>query len=807
MNNASDWGGTAPTLAATGVFSSALSAGNAGNLTLGGDMALLRMEFQNISGPLTIAAGNTLTMGAVSSQTNTGIQMNNAGLNHDVTINAALINVGTIRVKSGRTLTLGGGATNMSSPVDAGSLHFTSAASQNYSFLQGLNYNMGTWASPSSTGVRIGNNSVVSVGGTGSITGIGNAADGIVRVDGSGAYFTAGSLSGSVVVGRAAAGRGLLQVDNGTLSILRDIILGHQLTTSSGRGILRINGGTASVATTVDVLSSSTTAATTPEALFEVNGGTTTIGNSIRLGNSSTVGLAELKVTGGTLYIGINGVGIAALGTGSSTYLITLSGGTIGASTATVGGGWSSAANMTLGTTNGDITFQAANASSAARNITLSGVLAGNGGLQKTGAGNLTLSGANSYSGATKVNAGSLVLSNNLALQNSALDTSGSGNVTLSSGITTPTLGGLIGSTNLSTVITGNYSLMTALSLNPGTSVTNTYSGVITNGVSGMTLTKSGYGTQVLSGASTYTGSTTISGGTLQLGNGGTTGSIANSASITIGTGATLKTNRSDSITLSQAITGAGNVEIANTSSGSTILGSNSNAYTGTTTVSSGTLQVGSSGTGTSGTGATTVQNGSTILGTGVVQGSSFTAQSGSNVHAGDGATQSHYGTLTFTPVSGSGSFDFQSGSSTILGINPGGVGDLLVFNGLSAGTLNFNGNLSVTASGYAPTGAETFNLIDWSNLSNTTFASRFSAGSYSGYLLGNGDDNLGFDLPDISSSGYAWDISQFTTNGTISTIVVPEPSRALLVMLGLGGLATRRRRVLFRPTGFESRA
>lgn len=793
MNNASDWGGTAPTLAATGVFSSALSAGNAGNLTLGGDMALLRLEFQNISGPLTIAAGNTLTLGAVSNQTNTGIQMNNAGLNHDVTINAALVNVGTIRVKSGRTLTLSGGATNISSLLDAGSLHFTSAASQNYTFLSGLIYNMGTWASPSSTGVRIGNNSVVSVGG--SVSGIGSNADGIVRVDGSGAQFTAGSTSGSVVVGRAAAGRGLLQVDNGTLSILRDIVLGHQLTTSSGRGILRINGGITTVTTTVDVLSSSTTATTTPEALFEVNGGTTTIGSSIRLGISSTVGLAELKVTGGTLYIGINGVGIAAQGTGSSTYSITLSGGTIGASTATVGGGWSSAANMTLGTTNGDITFQAANASSAARNITLSGVLSGNGGLQKTGAGNLTLSGANSYSGTTKVNAGSLVLSNNLALQNSALDTSGSGNVTLSSGITTPTLGGLIGSTNLSTVITGNYSLMTALSLNPGTSVTNTYSGVITNGASGMTLTKSGNGTQVLSGASTYTGSTTISGGTLQLGNGGTTGSIANSASITIGTGATLKTNRSDSITLSQAITGAGNVEIANTSSGSTILGSNSNAYTGTTTVSSGTLQVGSSGTGTSGTGAMTVQTGSTILGTGVVQGSSFAAESGSHVHAGDTTAHSSYGTLTFTPVSGSGSFDFQSGSSVILGINPGGVSDKLNFIGTGGQSLLFNGNLTVTASGYTPLAAETFNLIDWGNLSTVTFASRFSAGSYSGYLLGNGDDNLGFDLPDISSSGYAWDISNFITNGTIMTVVIPEPSRALLLMLGVAGLTTRRRR------------
>jgi autotransporter-associated beta strand protein len=220
------------------------------------------------------------------------------------------------------------------------------------------------------------------------------------------------------------------------------------------------------------------------------------------------------------------------------------------------------------------------------------------------------------------------------------------------------------------------------------------------------------------------------------------------------------------------------------------------NTYSGTTNVTSGALQVGSAGVGRTGTGAVTALTGSTILGSGVVQGSSFTATSGSTVHAGDGTAQSNYGTLTFTPVSGSGSFDFQSGSSVVLGLNPGGTGDLLSFDGLSNGTLLFNGNLSVTAPGYNPVGVDTFNLLDWANLSTTTFHSRFSSASYSGFLLGNGDDILGFDLPDISSSGYGWDISQFITNGTISTVfVIPEPSRALLLMLGLAGLVTRRRR------------
>ncbi len=220
------------------------------------------------------------------------------------------------------------------------------------------------------------------------------------------------------------------------------------------------------------------------------------------------------------------------------------------------------------------------------------------------------------------------------------------------------------------------------------------------------------------------------------------------------------------------------------------------NTYSGTTNVTNGALQVGSAGVGRTGTGAVTAQTGSTILGTGVVQGSSFTATSGATVHAGDGTDQSNYGTLTFMPASGSGSFDFQSGSSVVLGLNPGGIGDLLTFDGLLGGTLLFNGNLSITAPGYNPVSVDIFNLLDWANLSTTTFHSRFSSASYSGFLFGNGDDNLGFDLPDISSSGYAWDISQFTANGTISTVfIIPEPSRALLLMLGLAGLVARRRR------------
>ena len=151
----------------------------------------------------------------------------------------------------------------------------------------------------------------------------------------------------------------------------------------------------------------------------------------------------------------------------------------------------------------------------------------------KSGTGTLILSSANTYSGATTISNGILYLTNATALQNSALDTTnsvaGSDTAGLKTNATSLTLGGLTGNKDLASVFTtalGGYSGVTSLTLNPGPGVTNTYAGSISDGTVGMALTKTGAGTQTLSGAHTLTYAT-INGGTIDMITGGSL-SLAN---------------------------------------------------------------------------------------------------------------------------------------------------------------------------------------------------------------------------------------------------------------------------------------
>ena len=168
---------------------------------------------------------------------------------------------------------------------------------------------------------------------------------------------------------------------------------------------------------------------------------------------------------------------------------------------------------------------------------------------------------ANTFSGDTVINTGArLGIGNNLALQNSALDTGAAGGsfslaagtnggrITGETAASSPTFGGLKGSRNLLTVFSNSASnnetnlaatAVTGFILNPGVGKVCSYSGVIANFAPATTLTKSGQGSQILGAANTYSGATMVAQGTLGL---GANGSISNSTSLTIAAGAVFDT-------------------------------------------------------------------------------------------------------------------------------------------------------------------------------------------------------------------------------------------------------------------------
>ncbi len=130
------------------------------------------------------------------------------------------------------------------------------------------------------------------------------------------------------------------------------------------------------------------------------------------------------------------------------------------------------------------------------------------GGLTKTGTGTLTLSGQDTFTGNSYITAGTLVLGSSLALQNSTLDTSGSGSLSFGS-LKAVTLGGLQGSGSLA--LRNSSSAAVSLSVG-GNNTSTTFSGSL---VGSGSLVKIGAGALALTGSNTYTGPTMINQGEL----------------------------------------------------------------------------------------------------------------------------------------------------------------------------------------------------------------------------------------------------------------------------------------------------
>jgi len=161
------------------------------------------------------------------------------------------------------------------------------------------------------------------------------------------------------------------------------------------------------------------------------------------------------------------------------------------------------------------------------------GVISGTGGsLTKVGTGTTTLSGINTYTGATTVSAGTLkagVITQAFGLNSAMTIASGA---TLDLGGFNETIGSLAGAGTVTD--NGANAILTA----GGDNTSTAFSGLIENGSGTTGLTKAGTGTLTLSSANTYSGGTIINAGTLQVSNGNAlgTGPVVNNAALNIGT-------------------------------------------------------------------------------------------------------------------------------------------------------------------------------------------------------------------------------------------------------------------------------
>ena len=366
------------------------------------------------------------------------------------------------------------------------------------------------------------------------------------------------------------------------------------------------------------------------------------------------------------------------------------------------------------------------------------GVLSGNGGsLSKTGAGTLTLAGANTYAGGTIINQGTLAVSadNNLGASG--------GQLTINAG----TLA-VAGSFDSARQIAVSNSAA-AISVGPGFAYTNSTPIIGPGG-----LTKTGAGTLDLAGANSYAGNTLINAGTLALSGSGTLGagkaSIGSTATLDL-TGVT-GTYTLNTTTLTNRGTVAGGLII-----GANALATGGGYYANVTVASGGTLTPGVGGN-TNYAGNLTLNGGSTNL----FQLGSFPNHDMSVV----------------------------SNSLTYGGNNPLLTLDLTQWNSPVYGSkiVLYDNVFSTPLAGWDGTN-QTFQLVDWGAGASSPV---LLTNNVSFWAVGGGTTTNYFRI------NYAFAADLDAVGNDIALTVIPEPASVnLLVLLG-AAYALRRR--LHRP-------
>jgi len=400
--------------------------------------------------------------------------------------------------------------------------------------------------------------------------------------------------------------------DNGTLAFSRSDAVSFGGTISGSGALVQAGSGTLTLTGT------STYA-----------GGTTINAGTLQIGNGGTTGAIAGNVTdNGTLAFdrsdavnfggAISGSG-ALVQAGSGTLALTgtntyTGGTTINAGTLQIGNGGTSGAIAGNVTDNGTLTFNRSDA------VNFGGTISGSGVLVQAGSGTLTLTGTNTYAGGTAINAGTLQIGN----------------------------GGSTGA------IAGNVADNGTLAFNRSDAAS--FAGIISG--SG-TLAQNGTGTLTLTGANTYTGGTIVNAGTLVVDSTSLPGAVLDNAALVFA-------QANDGV-FRNAISGSGT--LAKTGGGMLILDGDSSAFTGSTTVGAGTLEVGDAATPSAVLGGNVaVGAGGTLRGYGRILGN--VSNSGTLWAGGSIGTLTVQGNYT---QSASGVFEVEatpSGQASLLAVN-----------------------------------------------------------------------------------------------------------------------------------------
>ena len=760
----------------------------AGDVTIGG--ATGRDTILNVTSAVTLS--NTIAFADVA-----GVKTL-AGLGANSQISGEIINndnTGTIRIGAGssRTFTLSGGL------AGSGSTDWYFGGSSGATPLVGT--------------VVIGLGNSYSGGGNTTI------ADSTVRLaaddglatnnltlSGSGTLDLGGGSAQTVAVltGDAASkiqstgGLGTLFVGNGdTSSIFGGSILG-----SGVNNVALQKTGTGSLELT-NTGNTFTGGVTVQEGDLIVSASTLK-GQAVDL-QTSTSAIEFKQSTSGTFSGVISGDGfLTKTGTGT----LTLSGAN------TYSGGTTVSAGLLQGTTlslQGDIINNAAVEFTDTTDGTYAGIISGStGSLLKSGAGIVTLTGANTYGGGTTITEGGL-LGNTTSLQGNFATSAGT-SLTFNQA-TTGTFAGVIsgggslikdGADELTLTGANTYSGGTTVSAGILKGAIGSIQGDILNDaaveivgagnflgdISGTgTLTKSGGGDLTLSGANSYSGGTTISAGNLL----GSTDSIV--GDISVAAGSLVKFDQPTDGTFAGLISGAGG--LTKLGNGAVFL-DQAQTYTGATVVEAGALLL----KGDLATSGVTVNSGATLGGTGNITSGSLTVNG--TLNPGDangpgsleaaGISLGATSTTEFSLVNAPG----NGGGAGVAGIDYDTV--------IARSQVAYNGSLVIRFenSGLYDTGTffDLFNAASFNASANNGegFAGITSVGSapYSGLTFQYYPSDAG--TPARWISGYASSTDQFLVflPSTGKLVIVPEPSTwAMTVMsVGFAGWMARRKKL-----------